>query len=60
MIFLRKYLLRQNFHPGAVNLFIHHGLRNLGNKLLGMFGPIYLYTVFGALTPVFLLLEIVF
>jgi len=55
MIFLRKYLLRQNFHPGAVNLFIHHGLRNLGNKLLGMFGPIYLYTVFGALTPVFLL-----
>lgn len=54
MFFLRNYLLKQNFHPGAVNLFIHHGLRNLAFNLLGIFGPIYLYTIYGSVRLVLL------
>lgn len=30
MFFLRAYLNKQNLHPGAVNLFIHHLLRSVG------------------------------
>ncbi len=54
MVFLKKYLSKQNFHPGAVNLFIHHLLRQIGTGLFGIFGPIYLYGIFNDIKTVFL------
>lgn len=37
MFFLRAYLHKQNLHPGAVNLFIHHLLRSVGWAFFGTF-----------------------
>ncbi len=51
---LANYLKKQNLNHDAVHLFVHHFIRATGAGLLGMFGVIYIYKLFGDVRILFL------
>ncbi len=52
MFFLKHYLYRQHLHKPAIHLFLHHFFRLVGTGLLGIFGPIYIYSIFTSIEVV--------
>lgn len=52
MVVLQQYFDKQHLHKPAINLFRHHFFRLTATALLGIFGPIYLYEIFGEVTTV--------